>query len=73
MCILYVHVYISSSSAVLKCLACLEHFTDLRLKDDIRDLTNPLCMNTSYKSDVRSVLPNLVILDGKTKKPVPQI
>ena len=57
--------YIIFSAAALKCLSCLENLTDLRLKDTIHDLGNPMCVSISYKSDVLNVLPNLVILDGE--------
>ena len=48
----------------VQCLSSLEKLADLRLQDNIKGLSNPVCMNTSYKADVITVLPNLVTLDG---------
>ena len=48
----------------LRSLSALEKLTDLRLKNPVRDLSNPVCMSETYKADVKSVLPKLVNLDG---------
>ncbi|KAK2146173.1 hypothetical protein LSH36_626g00010 [Paralvinella palmiformis] len=49
----------------LKCLSSLEKLSYLRLRDVTQDLSNPICMNISYKEDVLSILPNLVTLDDE--------
>ena len=45
-------------------LANLDNLQDLRLKDTIHDLSNPMCMNLTYKQDVMKILPKLKVLDG---------
>ncbi|XP_013407311.1 leucine-rich repeat-containing protein 61 isoform X2 [Lingula anatina] len=52
----------------LRCLSCLEKLRDLRLQDTTSGLSNPICMNVTYKSDVTTMLPILVILDGERLK-----
>lgn len=47
-----------------QCMCGLEHLKELRLKDDIHNLTNPVCMAPSYVNDVIRMLPNLLVLDG---------
>jgi hypothetical protein len=37
--------------------------------DSKNGYTNPICHNVTYKNDVRSILPNLVQLDGKFGHP----
>ncbi|KAI0208156.1 Leucine-rich repeat-containing protein 61 [Lamellibrachia satsuma] len=54
-----------SSTDSLRCFTLLEKFTDLRLHDVVQHQTNPLCRNNLYKSDVVSLLPKLVKLDGE--------
>ena len=48
----------------LKSLQGLEKLQELRLKDDLQELSNPVCLNSSYKADVINILPNLQCLDG---------
>ncbi|XP_064652027.1 leucine-rich repeat-containing protein 61-like [Lineus longissimus] len=52
----------------LHCLAGLEKLEELRLKDDIHELTNPICMRVSYREDVLQMFPKLLILDGERLK-----
>ena len=58
-------LYIFCSVDSLRCLMGLEKFEDLRLCDTIHNLTNPMCMNNSYRTDVLNVLPKLRVLDGR--------
>lgn len=37
---------------------------ELRMKDDNRHLTNPICHGVDYKSQLLKVLPDITILDG---------
>ena len=43
----------------------LDKFHELRLQDKLRSLSNPVCMNTSYKSDVLNILSSVKTLDGE--------
>lgn len=54
-----------SSVDNLRCLIGLEHFEDLRLRDVLQGITNPMCMNNSYRGDVLNILPKLRNLDGE--------
>ncbi|KAJ8304936.1 hypothetical protein KUTeg_018519 [Tegillarca granosa] len=49
----------------LRCLTGLDKLQDLRLCDHVQGLSNPMCMNSNYKSDVSNLFPNLKTLDGK--------
>lgn len=49
----------------LHCLSGLEKLTSLRLKDDTKGLTNPVCMNSNYFKHVTKMFPNLITLDGE--------
>ncbi|CAH1795828.1 unnamed protein product [Owenia fusiformis] len=49
----------------LRCLSSLEKLTDLRLRDTIHDIANPMCMSLTYKKDVPTILPTLQVLDGE--------
>ena len=43
----------------------LDKFEELRLQDKLRSLSNPVCMNTSYKADVLNILSSVKTLDGE--------
>ncbi|XP_077989316.1 leucine-rich repeat-containing protein 61-like [Glandiceps talaboti] len=49
----------------LRCLGDLDDLEDLRLKDTINHLTNPICHNTQYKEKIMILLPRLKTLDGE--------
>ena len=49
----------------LRCLTGLEKLTSLRLKEPVNGLSNPVCMNSSYRSDMLKLFPRLVSLDGE--------
>lgn len=57
-------VIFDSSIQSLKCLTYLEKLKELRLIDKTNQLTNPVCLNNSYNSDVKEILPGLITLDG---------
>jgi hypothetical protein len=46
-------------------LAGLEKLEELRLKDEVHELFNPICMRASYKEDTLQMFPKLLILDGR--------
>ncbi|XP_045156669.2 leucine-rich repeat-containing protein 61-like [Mercenaria mercenaria] len=52
----------------LRCLTSLEKLTSLRLRDNTKGLSNPVCMNSNYVSDVCAMFPNLLTLDGERLK-----
>ncbi|CAD5124078.1 DgyrCDS12383 [Dimorphilus gyrociliatus] len=52
----------------LRCLSYLEKLKELRLIDKMNELTNPVCLNNSYSSDVKEILPSLTALDGERIK-----
>lgn len=52
----------------LRCLTGLEKLTSLRLKDATKGLSNPVCMNSSYRNDILRMFPNLITLDGERVK-----
>lgn len=52
----------------LRCLTGLEKLHSLRLRDVTKGLSNPVCMNHNYVSDIRAMFPNLVSLDGERLK-----
>ena len=49
----------------LRCLTGIEKLEELRLQDKIHGLSNPMCLNRTYRSDLLDMFPNLKILDGK--------
>lgn len=49
----------------LRCLTGLEKLRSLRLRDDTKGLSNPMCMNHNYVSDVCALFPSLTTLDGQ--------
>ncbi|CAC5426355.1 Leucine-rich repeat-containing protein 61 [Mytilus coruscus] len=49
----------------LRCLTGLDKLKTLRLCDRTHDLSNPVCMNKSYRTDMISMFPNLEWLDGE--------
>ncbi|KAK3733806.1 hypothetical protein QZH41_009460, partial [Actinostola sp. cb2023] len=54
------------STEDLKCLSKLDKLRKLRLKDDIRNYSNPVCQSTnSYKRTVFDIIPQLNTLDGE--------
>lgn len=55
---------IASTDALRVCCG-LEKLSELRMKDNVRNLTNPACLNNDYKNRVLSLLPKLIILDGE--------
>lgn len=65
LCSLNIAGNLISSCDVLRILRDLEKFTELRMKDNIRGLTNPACHSVQYKSRVLSFLPDLSVLDGE--------
>ena len=54
------------SLSCLRCLTGLENLRELRLKDVIHNLSNPVCQNIDYGSEIMSMFPSLNILDGTT-------
>ncbi|XP_054995007.1 leucine-rich repeat-containing protein 61 [Sorex araneus] len=49
----------------LQCLAGLPGLQDLRLRDPLARLSNPLCASPAYGAAVRELLPRLRVLDGQ--------
>ncbi|ELU10267.1 hypothetical protein CAPTEDRAFT_117326 [Capitella teleta] len=54
-----------ASMDTVQCLSSLEKLRDIRLQDALKGLSNPICMNTSYKKDVLNILSNIHTLDGE--------
>ncbi|XP_060601375.1 leucine-rich repeat-containing protein 61-like [Ruditapes philippinarum] len=52
----------------LRCLTGLEKLSSLRLRDNSKGLSNPVCMNSNYITDVMAIFPNLQTLDGERLK-----
>ncbi|XP_041368851.1 leucine-rich repeat-containing protein 61-like isoform X2 [Gigantopelta aegis] len=52
----------------LRCLTGLENLQELRLKDVIHSLSNPVCQNVDYRAEMISMFPNLSVLDGERLK-----
>lgn len=49
----------------LQCLAGLPGLQDLRLRDPLARLSNPLCASLAYGAAVRELLPRLRVIDGQ--------
>ncbi|KAL5021772.1 hypothetical protein ScPMuIL_000927 [Solemya velum] len=49
----------------LRCLAGLDKLTSIRLQDSVCGLSNPACMNNSYRKEALKMLPHLISLDGE--------
>ncbi|XP_041852226.1 leucine-rich repeat-containing protein 61 isoform X2 [Melanotaenia boesemani] len=56
---------IISSVENLHCLVSLRKLENIRLKDNTYNYTNPVCRNTSYRSVVLEMFPNIKVLDGE--------
>lgn len=54
-----------ASPAQLRCLAGLRGLEQLRLRDPLARLTNPLCAAPAYRASVLGLLPGLRALDGQ--------
>lgn len=54
-----------ATSGQLQCLAGLPSLQDLRLRDPLARLTNPLCASPAYGAAVRELLPRLRVIDGQ--------
>ncbi|XP_002730855.1 leucine-rich repeat-containing protein 61-like [Saccoglossus kowalevskii] len=53
------------STDALRCLQDLDDLESLRLNNQVKDLTNPICHSTLYKQTVLGILPRLKTLDGE--------
>nr|XP_003420630.1 leucine-rich repeat-containing protein 61 [Loxodonta africana]XP_023395295.1 leucine-rich repeat-containing protein 61 [Loxodonta africana] len=49
----------------LQCLVGLRGLENLRLRDPLARLSNPLCSSPSYRAVVRELLPGLKVIDGE--------
>ncbi|XP_007956863.1 leucine-rich repeat-containing protein 61 [Orycteropus afer afer] len=49
----------------LQCLSGLRGLENLRLRDPLARLSNPLCASPSYRAVVRELLPGLKVIDGE--------
>ncbi|XP_064608429.1 leucine-rich repeat-containing protein 61-like [Liolophura sinensis] len=49
----------------LRYVSGLEKLRELRLKDSLKGLTNPICSQPLYKSEVKAMFPDLLSLDGE--------
>ncbi|KAM9651066.1 leucine-rich repeat-containing protein 61 [Trichechus inunguis] len=49
----------------LQCLVGLRGLENLRLRDPLARLSNPLCSSPSYRAMVRELLPGLKVVDGE--------
>ncbi|XP_006861273.1 PREDICTED: leucine-rich repeat-containing protein 61 [Chrysochloris asiatica] len=49
----------------LQCLSGLRGLENLRLRDPLARLSNPLCSSPSYQAVVRELLPDLKVIDGE--------
>ncbi|XP_029991893.1 leucine-rich repeat-containing protein 61 [Sphaeramia orbicularis] len=49
----------------LYCLQSLRKLESIRLKDNTYNYTNPVCRNSSYRSVVLEMFPNIKVLDGE--------
>ncbi|XP_034032345.1 leucine-rich repeat-containing protein 61-like [Thalassophryne amazonica] len=56
---------IISSVENLHCLQFLRKLENIRLKDNTYNYTNPVCRNSSYRSIVLEMFPNIRVLDGE--------
>ncbi|XP_023811559.1 leucine-rich repeat-containing protein 61 [Oryzias latipes] len=56
--------YISSVEN-LHCLVSLRKLESFRLKDNTYNYTNPVCRNSSYRTVVLEMFPNIKVLDGE--------
>ncbi|XP_072349068.1 leucine-rich repeat-containing protein 61 isoform X2 [Scyliorhinus torazame] len=54
-----------SSVAALRSLSELKNLETIRLKDTVCNFTNPVCMNTSYRSAMLEIFPKINVLDGE--------
>ncbi|KAF7663234.1 hypothetical protein LDENG_00216140 [Lucifuga dentata] len=54
-----------SSIENLQCLQSLRKLENIRLKDNTYNYTNPVCRNTSYRTIMLEMFPNLKVLDGE--------
>ena len=60
--IIYAYIFRVDS---VRCLTGLEKLISLRLQDTSKGLSNPVCMNSSYRADILRMFPNLTTLDGR--------
>ena len=51
--------------SALQGLFGLENLVELRLKDDVLELSNPVCSSSTYKQDISMSFPKLEVLDGE--------
>ncbi|XP_078056268.1 leucine-rich repeat-containing protein 61 [Mustelus asterias] len=54
-----------SSVDALRSLSELKNLETIRLKDNICNFSNPVCMNTSYRSAMLEIFPKIKVLDGE--------
>ncbi|XP_067090177.1 leucine-rich repeat-containing protein 61 isoform X1 [Osmerus mordax] len=54
-----------SSIENLHCLQSLRKLENIRLKDNTYNFSNPVCKNTSYRSTLLEMFPNIKVLDGE--------
>ncbi|KAJ8344508.1 hypothetical protein SKAU_G00318370 [Synaphobranchus kaupii] len=54
-----------SSIENLQCLQSLMKMESIRLKDNTYNYTNPVCKNSSYRSALLEMFPNLKVVDGE--------
>ncbi|KAF6718500.1 Leucine-rich repeat-containing protein 61 [Oryzias melastigma] len=54
-----------SSIENLHCLVSLRKLENFRLKDNTYNYTNPVCRNSSYRTVVLEMFPNMKVLDGE--------
>ncbi|XP_078388390.1 leucine-rich repeat-containing protein 61 isoform X2 [Cetorhinus maximus] len=54
-----------SSVDALRSLSELKNLETIRLKDTICNFSNPVCMNTSYRSAMLEIFPKIKVLDGE--------
>lgn len=53
------------SMNTIKSMVNLEKFVNLRMRNNVSNLTNPICMAGNYRQEVLKLLPNLEQLDGR--------
>uniref|UniRef100_UPI00398F07DD leucine-rich repeat-containing protein 61 n=1 Tax=Pristiophorus japonicus TaxID=55135 RepID=UPI00398F07DD len=54
-----------SSVDALRSLTELKNLETIRLKDTVCNFSNPVCLNTSYRSAVLEIFPKIKVLDGE--------
>ncbi|KAG7473391.1 hypothetical protein MATL_G00095310 [Megalops atlanticus] len=54
-----------SSIESLQCLQSMKNLENIRLKDNTRNYTNPVCKNPSYRNMLLEMFPNIKVLDGE--------